>query len=220
MSNLDSILKSRGITLPKAVLFPVVMYRYESRTIKKAECQRTDAFALWCWRRLLRVPWTARRSNQYPKWNQSWIFIGRIDVEAETPLLWPPDIENWLIGKDLDSGKDLRARRRGWQRIRWLDLTDSPTWWTRVWACSGSGDGQGSLVCCSPWGHSDLDTTEWLNWTERSCSKHSWMKWYVNRKSHTLMLWHSKSPLTQRCGQGQDAFCTASRGLWFSLSPP
>jgi len=69
-------------------------------------------------------------------------------------------------------------------------------------------------------GHSDLDTTEWLNWTERSCSKHSWMKWYVNRKSHTLMLWHSKSPLTQRCGQGQDAFYTASRGLWFSLSPP
>ena len=93
MTNLDSILKSRDITLPtkvclvKAMVFPVVMYGCESWTIKKAEHQRIDAIELWCWRRLLRVPWTAR-SNQS---DQSWVFIGRTDVEAETPILWPPD---------------------------------------------------------------------------------------------------------------------------------
>ena len=98
MTNLDSILKSRAITLPtkvclvKAMVFPVVMYRRESWTIKKAERRRIDAFELWCWRRLLRVPWTARRSIQsILKISQSWVFIGRTDVEAEAPILWPPD---------------------------------------------------------------------------------------------------------------------------------
>ena len=96
MTNLDSILKSRDITLPtevhlvKAMVFPVVMYGYESWTVKKAEHQKIDAFELWCWRRLLRVPWTARRSNQCPKGDQSWVFFGRTDAEAETPVLWPP----------------------------------------------------------------------------------------------------------------------------------
>ena len=94
MTNLDSILKSRDITLPtkvhlvKAMIFPEVMYCFESWTIKKAECQRTDAFELWCWRRLLRAPWTAKRSNQ------SIIVIGRTDAEAETPILWPPDAKS------------------------------------------------------------------------------------------------------------------------------
>ena len=96
--NLDSILKSRDITmstkfnLVKAMVFPVVMYGRESWTIKKAEHQRIDAFELWCWRRLLRVPWTARRfQSVHPKGDQSWVFIGRTEVEAETPILWPPD---------------------------------------------------------------------------------------------------------------------------------
>ena len=94
MTNLDSILKSRDITLPtkahlvKATVFPVVMYGCESWTIKKAECQRTDAFELWCCRRLLRVPWTA---TVHSKGDHSWVFIGRTDVEAETPILWLPD---------------------------------------------------------------------------------------------------------------------------------
>ena len=94
MSNLDSILKSRDMTLPtkvplvKAMVFPVVMYGCESWTVKKAERQRIDAFELWCWRRLVRVPWTARGSKPvHPKRNQSCIFIGRTDAEAETPLL-------------------------------------------------------------------------------------------------------------------------------------
>ena len=94
-TKLDSIFKSRNITLPtkvclvKDMVFPAVMYGYESWTVKKAECRRIDAFELWCWRRLLRVPWTARRSNQSILKDQPWVFIGRTDAEAETPILWP-----------------------------------------------------------------------------------------------------------------------------------
>ena len=97
MTNLHSIFKSRDITLPtkvhlvKAMVFPVVMYGCESWTVKKAELRRIDAFELWCWRRLLRVPWTARRSNPvHSEGDQSWVFIGRNDAKAETPILWPP----------------------------------------------------------------------------------------------------------------------------------
>ena len=99
MTNLDSILKSRGITLPtkvrlvKAMVFPVVMYGCESWTVKKAECRRIDAFELWCWRRLLRVSWRSSQSTR-SKGDQSWVFIGRTDVEAETPILWPPEAKN------------------------------------------------------------------------------------------------------------------------------
>ena len=98
MTNLDSIFKSRDITLPtkvrlvKAMVFPVVMYGCESGTVKKAECQRIDAFELRCWRRLLRVPWTLGKEIQpvHPKGDQSWVFIGRTDAKAETLVLWPP----------------------------------------------------------------------------------------------------------------------------------
>ena len=99
MTNLDSILKSGDIALStkvhlvKAMVFPVVMYGCESWTVKKAEHLRIDAFELWCWRRLLRVPWTARRSNQSTL-KETWVFIGRTDAEAETPILWPPDVKN------------------------------------------------------------------------------------------------------------------------------
>ena len=144
MTNLDNILKSRDVTLPtkdrlvKATVFPVVMYRHESWTIKKAEHQRTDAFELWCWKRLLRVPWTARRYNQsILKGNQSWIFIGRTNAKAETPILWPPDGKSWLIWKDPDAGKDWRwggeRDDRGWDG--WMA---SLTQWTWVWVNSGS----------------------------------------------------------------------------------
>ena len=96
MTNLDSIFKSRDITLlikvrlVKAMVFPVVMYGYESWTVKKTERRRIAAFELWCWRRLLRVPWTARRSNQSILPDQPWDFFGRNDAKAETPVLWPP----------------------------------------------------------------------------------------------------------------------------------
>ena len=128
MTNLHSIQKSRDITLStkvclfKAMVCPVVMYGCESWTIKEAECQRVDAFELWCWRRPLRVTWTARRPNQSIKGNQSWIFIGRANVEAETPIPWPPDsFEGTLM-----LGKIEGRRRRGRQRMRRLDgITDS-----------------------------------------------------------------------------------------------
>ena len=102
MNNLDSILKSRDIALltkvrlAKAIVLPMVMYGCESWTLKKAERRRIDAFEVWCWRRLSRVPWTARRSNQpvHSKGDQSWVFIGGTDVEAETPILWPPDVKS------------------------------------------------------------------------------------------------------------------------------
>ena len=90
------------------------MYRCESWTIKKADCWRIDAFELCCWRRLLRVPWTARKSQPvHPKGDQSWVFIGRTDAESETPILWPPDAKSWLIGKDSDAGKDWGQEEKG-----------------------------------------------------------------------------------------------------------
>ena len=99
-TTLDSIGKRRDVTLPtkvrlvKAMVFPVAIYGCESWTIKKAE-HRIDAFEQWCWRRLLQVPWTARRSQPvHPKGDQFWVFIGRTDVEAETPMLWPPDVKS------------------------------------------------------------------------------------------------------------------------------
>ena len=128
MTNLDSIFKSRDITLPtkvhlvKAMVFPEVMYGCESWTMKKAECQRIDTFELWCWRRFLRVPWTARRSNPvHPKGDQSWVFIGRTDAEAETPILWAPHEKTDSFEKTLMLGKIEGRRRRGRQRMRWLD---------------------------------------------------------------------------------------------------
>ena len=126
MTNLDSILKSRDITLPtkvhlvKVMVFPVVIYGCECWTIQKSEHWRIDAFELWCWKRLLRIPWTARRSNQFflkeispgrTDW-KDWS-IGRTDVEAETSILWPPDAKSWLIWKDPDAGKDWRQEEKG-----------------------------------------------------------------------------------------------------------
>ena len=115
MTNLDSVLKSKNITLltkvriVKAIVFPVVMYRCGSWTIKKAEGQRIDAFELWCWRRLLRVPWNCKEIQPVnPKGNQPWVFIGRTDAEAEAPILWPPDSNSQLTWKDPDAGKDWR----------------------------------------------------------------------------------------------------------------
>ena len=141
MTNLDSILKSRDITLltkvhiVKAMVFPVVMYGCESWTIKKAECRRIDASELWCWRRLENPLDCKEIKPVNPKGNQSWIFIGRTDAEAEAPMLWPPDAKNWLIGKDPDAGKDWRQEEKG--TTEWDGWTASLTQWTWVWASSG-----------------------------------------------------------------------------------
>ena len=169
MTNLDSILKSRNITLPtndlvKTMVLPVVIYGCESWTIKKAKHQRIDAFELWCWRRLLRDPWTARRSNQsiLKEISPECVFFGRTDTEAEIPTLWPPDEKNWLIWKDPDVGKDWRWEKGTTEdeTVEWLHwLNGQGFGWTL-----GVGDGQGDLAFYSPWGHKEWDMTEQLNW--------------------------------------------------------
>ena len=144
MTNLDSILKSRDITLPtkvhlvKAMVFPVVMYGCESWTVKKAECRKIDAFELWCWRRLLRVPWTARRSNQSilkeisPGCSLEGLML-KLKLQYFGHLMRRVD----SLEKTLMLGGIGDRRRRGWQRMRWLDgITDSR--WTWVWINSGS----------------------------------------------------------------------------------
>ena len=115
------------------MVFPVVMYGCESWT-KKAECRRTDAFELWCWR-TLESPLDCKVIKPVnPKGIHSWIFIGRTDAEAEAPNLWPPDAKNWLTGKDPDAGKGWRqGMTKGWDG--WMA---SPTLWTWVWASSKS----------------------------------------------------------------------------------
>ena len=133
MSNLESILESRDITLltkvclVKAMVFPVVMYGCESWTIKKAERWIIDSFELWYWRRLMRVPWIAKRSKQSILKYKPWIFIGRTETEAEASTLWPPDTKSQLIGKDPDAGKDWR------QWDGWMAPLNQ---WTWVWANS------------------------------------------------------------------------------------
>ena len=129
MINLNSILKSRDITLStkvqlvKAMVFPVVMYGCESWTIKKAEHRRIDAFELWCWRRLLDCK---EIQPVHSKGDQSWVFIGGTDIEAETPILWPLMQSADSFEKTLMLGKIEDRRRRGQQRMKWLDgITDS-----------------------------------------------------------------------------------------------
>ena len=132
------------------MVFPVVMYGCQSWTVKKAERWRIDAFELWCWRRLLRVPWTTRRSNPvHPKGDQSWVFIGGTDVEAETPILWPPDVKNWLITKDPDAGRDWGQEEKGMTEdeiVKWYHQFNGHEFEQAL----ADGKGQGSLACCSP----------------------------------------------------------------------
>ena len=100
-----------------------------------------------------------------PKGNQSWIFIGRIDAEAETPIFWPLDAKNWLIGKHPDAGKNWSWEEKGTtedEMVGWHHWLNGH----KFKQVLGVGDGQGCLACCIPWGHKELDTTEWLNWTE------------------------------------------------------
>jgi len=171
MTNLDSILKSRDITLPtkvclvKAMVFPVVMYGCESWTVKKAERRRIDAFELWCWRRLLRVPWTARRSNQS--------ILKEISPGCS--------LEGLMLKLKLQYFGHLMRRADSlekpwcWERLRAGGEGDAEDemvgWYHRLnghgfrWT-PGIGDEQGGLACCGSWGCKESDTTEWLNWTE------------------------------------------------------
>ena len=153
------------VHLVKTMVIPVVMYGCERGTIKKAEHWRIDVFELWCWRRLLRVPWTARRSNKSilkeisPEYSLEGLML-----TAETWILWPPDAKNWLYRKDPDAGKDWRQEKKGMtedEMVGWDHQLNGHEF-EQVLEVA---DGQGSLACCSPWGRKESDTTEQLNWT-------------------------------------------------------
>ena len=155
MTNLNSILKSRDITLLtkvciiKAMIFPVLMYGYESWIIKKAERWRIDAFELWCWRKLLGVPWTARRSNQPILKEINPEYLLKELILKSNPVLWPSDAKNWLIGRDPDAGKDWKQEKKGASRgYGWMA---SPA--LSLSTTLGNGEGQGSLACFIPWGY-------------------------------------------------------------------
>ena len=170
MTNLDNVLKGRGITLLaklciiRAMASPVIMYRYESWIIKKAEHQRSDAFKLLCWRRLLRVPCTAKRSNQS-------MLKGITPEHSLEGLMMELQYFDHLrqransLEKTLIQGQIESRKRRGWQKMIWLvsithsvDMSfssNSGRWW-RI----------GNLACCSPWGYKELDRTEWLTTTK------------------------------------------------------
>ena len=174
MTNLDRILKSRDITLPtkvhlvKATVIPVAMYGCEGWTLRKAEHWRIDAFELWCWRRLLGVPWTTRRSNQSilkeisPRCSLEGLIL-KLKLQYFGHLMQRADsLEKTLIlGKDWGQEEKgtTEDEMAGWHH--WLN--GHGFGWT-----PGVGDGQRGLVCCSSWGHKESDTTEWLNRTELS----------------------------------------------------
>ena len=173
MTNLDSILKSRDITLltkihiVKAVVFPVVTYRCEHWAIKKAECWRIYAFKLWCWRRLLRDPWTARRSHQWilketnPEYSLGGVML-KLKLQYSGHLMF----HIWLIRKDADVGKDWRQEEKGTTEDKLVGCYHWPNGHEFEQAL-GDGEGQGSLACCSPWGCKESNMTEQLNnkWT-------------------------------------------------------
>ena len=152
------------VRLVKAMVFPVVMYGCESWTVK-------NALKNWCFwtvvlEKTLKSPTDCKEIQPvHSKGDQSWIFIGRTYAEAETPILRPPHVKSWLLGKDSDAGRDWGQEEKG------TTEDEMPGWHHRLdghefeWI-PGVGDGQGGLVCCDSWGHKESDTTEWLNWTD------------------------------------------------------
>ena len=148
------------------MVFPVVMYGCESWTVKKAECRRTDAFELWCWRRTLESPLDCKEIQPvHSKGDQPWCSLEGMMLKLKLPILWPPHAKSWLIGKDSDAGRDWGQEEKGTtedETAGWHHRFDGREFeWT-----PGVGDGQGGLACCDSCSRKELDTPEGLNWTE------------------------------------------------------
>ena len=175
MTNLESMLKSRDITLPTKVHIVKDMV-FSSSHVWMWELDHEESWAPKNWgfwtvvlEKTLESPLDCKEIQPvHPKGNQSWIFIGRTDAECETPIFWPPDVNNWLIWKDPDSGKDWRREETGmtedemvgWHhRLNGHEFEQTPR----------DSEGRGSLARCTPWGRKESDMTEQLNWTDRLC---------------------------------------------------
>ena len=174
MRNLDSILKNRDIILPtkvsivKAMVYPLAMYRCESWTIKNADHQRIDAFELWCWRRLWKSPLDCKEIKPvHPKGNQPWIFIERTDAKAEAPIFWPPDSKSQLTGKDPDAGKEWRQKEK---RAAEDEMARKHYWLNghEFEQSLGESGGQRNLMWQSSWGCREFFLSSW--WSKISFS--------------------------------------------------
>ena len=182
----------------KSLLFNMLS-RFVRAFLKKAEHQRTDAFELWCYRRLwIQSPLDSREIKPVnPKGNQSWIFIARTDAEAETevPILWPPDVKSWRAGQDPDAGKDRRQEEKG-------TTEDEIVGWHHRFnghefeQTQGDSEGQGSLACCCPCGHRESDRTEWLNNNDKSTKGCK-----IKMKILCLSLWRKTETRTKETGR-------------------
>ena len=217
MTKLDSILKSRDITWPtkvrlvKAMVFSVVMYGCESWTIKKAECQKIDAFELWFWRRLLRVPWTARRSKQSilkeisPGCSLEGLML-KLKLQYFGHLMWRADsLEKTMKLGKIEGKEEKRTSEDemvGWHH--WLD--GHGFGWT-----PGVCEGQGGLVCCRSWGLKESDTTEWLNWTELNWNLLKWPE-RDQQKCEEITLWLEWNFSLARAGKGEGEMGIERRG--------
>ena len=224
MTNLDRILKSRDVTLPtkiclvKAIVFPVIMYRCERWTIKKAEAE--ELMLLNCgvgedsWESL-----GHKIKPVHPKGNQSWIFIGRTDAQAEAPVLWPSDMKNWLIWKHPDARNDWRKEEKGTKEdemVGWHHRLDGH----EFKQAPGVGDGQGSLACCSSWGRSRT-RLEQQNWTDsRLTNNVVIVSGEQKRDSARLTCIHSSpTPLPSRLPHNieQSSICYTAAPWWLSI---
>ena len=220
MTNLDSILKSRDITLPTKVHLVKAMV-FSSGHVWMWELDYKESWAPknWCFwtvvlEKTLESPLDCKEiQSVHPKGDRSWVFIGRTDVEAETPILWPPDAKSWLIWKDPDAGKDWE------QEEKWTTEDEMVGWhhnghgfgWT-----PGVGDGQGGLACCGSWCRKESDMTEHLNWTD-SCdlSLQQWTNHSYPTVFFPVLYFLASMPAS---GQGLVVFRLLSH-VWLFVTP-